>query len=93
MSCYLVDNTPYCYCLPGHEGSQCDTCSSGHYGMPHLFPCSTCECSGNINPLDPNACNKTSGVCLFCLNNSTGPTCGECMNGFYGNASNQDCEC
>ena len=91
-SCYVDNSQPICYCLPGHESPLCDSCSSGHYGMPPEYPCSTCECSGNIEPSDPDACNKTTGVCIKCLYNTTGPNCGECANGFYGNANMKDCK-
>ena len=78
--------------MPGHNGPLCDVCSSGYHGIPPEYPCSDCQCSGNIDANDPNACNHTTGECLNCLNNSTGPQCAVCADGFFGDASSQSCE-
>lgn len=91
-SCVVVDGNPECTCLPGHTGPLCDTCDSGYFGQPPLNPCSNCNCSGNIDPQDDNACNKTTGECITCLNNSTGTDCGTCAQGFFGNAKQQNCQ-
>ena len=84
--------SPQCHCLPGHTGPLCDSCSDGFFGQPPAFPCSQCTCSGNIDPATPGSCDMTTGQCLLCINNSTGPQCETCDSGFFGDATQQDCQ-
>ena len=79
-------------CPPGHTGLKCESCSNGYFGDPTgdltgtPTTCSDCQCNGNIDYDNPEACNKTSGICLQCLNNTVGDQCEVCADGYYGDA-------
>lgn len=73
-------------------GHLCDTCASGYFGMPPDTRCTDCSCNGNIDPSIPESCDSLTGRCLSCINNSTGPECELCQSGYFGNASNQNCQ-
>ena len=65
------------------------------YGQPEVIGdyCKPCNCSGNIDVNDPQACDSVSGECLRCLNNAYGPACGLCAPGFFGDAvAVKDCQ-
>ena len=48
--------------------------------------CEPCQCSGNIDVNDPEACDFLTGACLVCSNHTTGPQCERCENWWYGDA-------
>lgn len=50
--------------------------------------CRPCQCSGNINMTDPEACSLSSGECLKCLNHTMGPGCAYCQDWYHGDAIN-----
>lgn len=79
-------NKPY-----SQSGQQCESCISGYFGDPTgsmgvATGCSDCQCSGNIDTEDPSSCNRVTGVCERCLNNTAGQQCERCQEGFYGDA-------
>ena len=56
-----------------------------------FFPgdfCKPCECNGNINATDPEACDLYSGVCLKCQNNAYGNACERCEPWYFGDSIN-----
>ena len=79
-------------CPQGHGGRNCESCDNGYYGDPtgsitgSPTPCTDCMCNGNIDISVEDSCNKTSGECLVCTGNTTGTTCQQCRDGFYGDA-------
>ena len=100
-------NQVMCFgCPTGHSGLRCESCINGYFGDPTGVlagtptMCSDCQCSGNINLDDPEACDNTSGICLQCLYNTSGNQCEVCADGYYGDAINakncsgktQECE-
>ena len=88
----LPDGTPLCTCNRGYTGPLCDQCDEGFHGNPPAVPCLSCECNGNIDPSVPGSCNASTGECLICTNNATGRQCEQCMEGFYGDATAQQCQ-
>ncbi|XP_028306207.1 laminin subunit beta-1a [Gouania willdenowi] len=94
-SCYRGDSSQQavCMCDIGYRGARCDECSPGYYGNPGEVggQCRPCECNGNIDVSDPNACDARSGECQRCLYHSEGSACQSCKLGYYGNALQQDC--
>lgn len=83
---------PVCNCRTGHEGGPCDSCSEGYFGQPPAFRCTLCDCNGNIDFSDPGSCDRVTGRCVKCINNTMGDECEECATGYYGNATQQNCQ-
>ncbi|XP_041356694.1 laminin subunit alpha-like [Gigantopelta aegis] len=84
----------FCECKPGYYGPNCEACAPGHYGDPSRLNdyCRPCGCSGNINVNDPGSCDRMTGQCLICLNNTAGSDCGLCKDWWFGDAiRNKDC--
>lgn len=55
--------------------------------------CVACQCNGNTDPSDPEACDHVTGKCLKCLNNTYGDSCGRCAPGYFGDAvTAKDCQ-
>uniref|UniRef100_A0A7M4F6Y3 Laminin subunit beta 4 n=1 Tax=Crocodylus porosus TaxID=8502 RepID=A0A7M4F6Y3_CROPO len=94
-SCYQDFQTLQlvCNCLKGYSGNQCDECPSGFYlnARSPRTQCLPCSCNNNIDMTDPESCNKTTGECLKCLNNTHGPNCQFCKPGYFGSALIQSC--
>ncbi|XP_060056690.1 laminin subunit alpha-1 [Erinaceus europaeus] len=86
-------------CGPGYSGMWCERCADGYYGNPTVpgESCIPCNCSGNVDPLEPGYCDSVTGECLKCVGNTDGPHCERCADGFYGDAvvakNCQACKC
>ncbi|KAM4728868.1 laminin subunit gamma-2 [Anableps anableps] len=99
-SCSLAAGAlePQCHrCPPGTIGFYCDTCREGFHGDPAGLqgaqrPCRPCNCNGHINVNMAGSCDRSSGECLRCLNNTTGRFCENCLRGFYHNRSTSTCK-
>ncbi|KAM7399987.1 hypothetical protein PAMA_004603 [Pampus argenteus] len=91
VSCSLPAGSqePRCdLCPPGAAGSRCDVCQEGFYGDPAggagvQHPCRPCQCNGHIDASVAGSCDRSSGECLKCVNNTMGQRCEECRPGFY----------
>ena len=67
-----------------------------YYGDPvAAISCQACDCNGNIILNVAGNCDNTSGICLKCVNNTSGDYCEVCGAGYYGDAIlSKDCmEC
>nr|XP_020733720.1 laminin subunit alpha-1 [Odocoileus virginianus texanus] len=100
-TCHLDDGDEVVcdQCAPGYTGDWCERCADGYYGNPTVpgDSCVPCNCSGNIDLLEPGSCDSVTGECLRCLGNTDGPHCERCADGFYGDAVTakncRACEC
>ena len=84
-----------CDCQPGYHGARCESCAAGFFGTPEIEDayCQPCECSGNIDTNELDACDSVTGECLRCLNNTYGEACNLCAPGFFGDAvQRKDCQ-
>ncbi|KAM7379867.1 hypothetical protein PAMP_005384 [Pampus punctatissimus] len=87
VSCSLPvgSQEPRCdLCPPGATGSRCDICQEGFYRVAGVQqPCRPCQCNGHIDVSVAGSCDRSSGECLKCVNNTMGQRCEECRPGFY----------
>ncbi|XP_061695362.1 laminin subunit gamma-2 isoform X2 [Syngnathoides biaculeatus] len=99
VPCSLVPGSarPECHiCPPGTAGLRCDECQEGFYGSPggaagERRPCRPCPCNGHIDVRVAGSCDRTSGECLKCVNNTAGRSCDVCLPNFYRGSSDQAC--
>lgn len=76
-----------CNCPKGYEGFSCEVCQNGYFhsneaNESYVGSCIQCRCHNHTK-----LCDKTSGICFNCADNTTGKQCELCAPGFYGNAS------
>ena len=83
-----------CDCLPGYSGKRCQTCAEMYFGNPIEKGgfCQSCQCNGNIDPNNLNNCDSSTGECKNCLFQTEGFNCENCKIGFYGNATEHNCQ-
>uniref|UniRef100_A0A4W4EDL9 Laminin subunit gamma 2 n=1 Tax=Electrophorus electricus TaxID=8005 RepID=A0A4W4EDL9_ELEEL len=86
-----------CSCPPGATGSRCQHCDNGFYGDPlgehgMARPCQRCQCNGHLDPVARGNCDSLTGECLKCLDNTTGPRCEKCVEGFHRHRPTDVCQ-
>ncbi|KAM9522760.1 laminin subunit beta-3 isoform 1-T2 [Salvelinus alpinus] len=85
------DVTGSCRCKANVDGSQCDRCKMGYYGLTASNPlgCNKCLCSkdGSLS----SVCDPVSGQCP-CRPNLQGLTCELCSHGYWNPSSPRGCE-
>ncbi|XP_013882894.1 laminin subunit gamma-2 isoform X2 [Austrofundulus limnaeus] len=99
-SCSLAAGSlePQCEsCPPATLGPYCDVCQEGFYGDPTGFsglrrPCRPCSCNGHIDVRVAESCDRRTGDCLKCLNNTRGQSCESCLTGFYHSRPTDACK-
>ncbi|XP_042353548.1 laminin subunit gamma-2, partial [Plectropomus leopardus] len=100
VSCSLAAGAlvPRCdRCPPGATGPRCDVCQEGFYGGPPRgdvvqSTCRPCQCNGHIDVSVAGSCDRSSGECLKCLNNTKGWNCDSCQRGFYHRRAGDACK-
>ncbi|TKS79273.1 Laminin subunit gamma-2 [Collichthys lucidus] len=75
----------------------CKVCQEGFYGDPTgsagiQRPCTPCKCNGHIDVTVAGSCDRSSGECLKCLNNTKGRSCEACVRGFYHSRTTDACK-
>jgi len=94
-ACYEIEGvpeSPICSeCPPGRIGSRCELCMDGYFGDPEGLngqktPCQRCQCYGNIDLSNIGNCNRTTGECLRCIDDTDGFNCEKCKPGYFGDA-------
>jgi len=84
-----------CSCKKGYIGDRCEKCAPLYYGNPLEVggSCKKCNCNGNVDENDAESCDRKTGECRKCLNNTHGFRCEKCKPGFYKNPNNNNkCE-
>lgn len=86
-------DSPICVeCPTGRIGSRCELCEDGYFGDPEgrlggqRKPCVKCECYGNIDESAIGNCDRTTGECLRCIDDTAGFNCEKCKAGYFGDA-------
>ncbi|XP_017326854.2 laminin subunit gamma-2 [Ictalurus punctatus] len=85
-----------CRCPPGTTGSRCQKCSDGFYGDPLgesgvQRPCQSCQCNGHLDLNAVGNCDRLTGECFKCMNNTTGFQCEKCLEGFFHSKAGDAC--
>lgn len=84
--------SPICTeCPPGRTGARCEECEDGYFGDPAgkfgpVRPCQKCDCNNNVDPSKIGNCDRLTGVCTRCIDNTDGDHCERCKSGFFGDA-------
>ncbi|XP_026230068.1 laminin subunit gamma-2 [Anabas testudineus] len=100
VSCSVAAGSlePRCeHCPLGTTGSRCDVCQEGFFGDPSgdagvQRPCRPCQCNGHIDVSVAGSCDRRSGECLKCLNNTKGRNCESCVRSFYHSRTTDACK-
>ncbi|XP_062383791.1 laminin subunit gamma-2 [Sardina pilchardus] len=84
-------------CPRGTTGSRCQVCDNGFYGDPLgergiVRPCQRCQCNGHVNLRLMGGCHSITGECLRCMNNTSGPSCENCLPGFHHSNPRDTCK-
>lgn len=84
----------YCVCQNGYRGRNCEQCVENYYGNPTEpdGQCEPCVCNNNIDVDVPGSCDANTGECLKCLYNTDGFSCEHCRDGYFGDATQQNCQ-
>ncbi|KAH9508880.1 hypothetical protein Btru_050370 [Bulinus truncatus] len=103
-SCSLIGGIPICNnCTVGHTGNKCQNCSDGYFGTPenvtvgkHISLRLKCNVGGKCQPCQCNGradtCDRRTGKCVDCKNNTSGQNCEVCAPGYFGDAMKNACQ-
>ncbi|XP_074505941.1 laminin subunit gamma-2 [Sebastes fasciatus] len=99
VSCSItaVSLAPQCYgCPTGYTGPRCKVCQEGFHSGPvrgdGLPTCKPCQCNGHIDVGVAGSCDRNTGECLKCVNNTRGQNCEVCLPGFYHGLATDACK-
>ncbi|XP_050682975.1 basement membrane-specific heparan sulfate proteoglycan core protein isoform X5 [Leptidea sinapis] len=82
----LAQHVEQCVCPPEYVGTSCEDCAPGYTrnsaGL-YLERCGPCNCNGKSSD-----CHPETGVCYNCADNTDGPNCEVCRDGYERDYSN-----
>ncbi|CAH0716594.1 unnamed protein product, partial [Brenthis ino] len=84
----LAQHVEQCVCPVGYIGTSCEDCAPGYTRSSsglYLELCGPCECNGHSR-----MCHPETGVCYNCADNTDGPNCETCKEG-YERDQNDNC--
>jgi len=86
--------TGKCICKNFVQGSRCEQCKDGFYGLVGdlINGCNPCDCSPAGTLAGQEICNKKDGQCL-CKDGFTDRRCSTCKPGYYGYPVSAPSEC
>ncbi|KAM9308338.1 laminin subunit alpha-1 [Gastrophryne carolinensis] len=88
-----------CECPPGYAGLSCQECAPGYYkekvteinvgeSRPLVGKCVPCQCSNHSE-----ICDRNTGECQGCRDNTAGHHCHVCASGYYGKVTGKISDC
>ncbi|GCB69513.1 hypothetical protein scyTo_0013980, partial [Scyliorhinus torazame] len=74
-----------CICKRNVEGTRCDQCKSGFFGLSSINAdgCEDCRCDSRGSMSTQSACNPVTGEC-HCQRYTTGRNCEQCLPNYWG---------
>ncbi|KAJ7999470.1 hypothetical protein DPEC_G00194760 [Dallia pectoralis] len=85
------DITGACRCKANVEGSSCNRCVTGYYGLTASNPLGCTKCSCSVAGSTTSVCDSVTGQCS-CRPQFKGRTCDLCSHGYWNPSSPRGCE-
>nr|XP_026490200.1 basement membrane-specific heparan sulfate proteoglycan core protein isoform X1 [Vanessa tameamea] len=82
----MAQHVEQCQCPMGYVGTSCEDCAPGYTRSSsglYLEHCGLCDCNGHST-----MCHPETGVCYDCADNTAGPNCEFCKDGFQQDQNN-----
>ncbi|KAG7493356.1 hypothetical protein JOB18_007172 [Solea senegalensis] len=85
------DSSSSCQCKVNVEGTRCDRCKRGFFGLSDSNPLGCTKCSCSLDGSLSDVCDPLTGQCL-CRPHFHGRTCDVCSKGFWKPVESGRCE-